>query len=117
MAKVYYSPLYDKYGFDSIWGMNSEDQQFLNDNFWPMVMGQFGWFGTILYLSILCIIFNITNRHISSRKLKLAGLTLFFLIAYSSVGGPILLHYIGCATAIVYGLILTASEKCTEFVL
>lgn len=110
MAKVNYSPLYEKYGFNNIWGMNQEEQQFLNDNFWPMIMGQYGWIGLIIYVGIILLMFKIINDEINHKQLKIAGFSIFFLLVYSSIGGPIFVHYIGCATIIVFSLILRGNK-------
>lgn len=106
MAKVHYSPLYRQYGFSKIWGMNEDEQQFLNDNFWPMIMGQYGWIGMLLYIAILVLMFKIVNKQLYNKQLKIAGFSIFFLLLYSSVGGPIFVHYIGCASIIIFSLIL-----------
>lgn len=55
VAATYYSSLYLEYGFNSIYGMKQNQGNFLNDNYWPMVMGQFGVIGTIFVLWILFI--------------------------------------------------------------
>ena len=110
MAKINYSPLYEQYGFDSVWGMNQEEQQFLNDNFWPMIMGQYGWIGLVMYVGILLIIFKLVNNEINNKQLKIAGFSMFFLLVYSSVGGPIFVHYIGCASIIIFALILEGDK-------
>lgn len=111
MAKVHYSPLYVQYGFNDIWGMNAEETMFLNDNFWPMVMGQYGWFGVILYVLLLILLFEIINKSIKPKQLKIAGFSLFFLLVYSSVGGPIFMHYIGCTTILIFSLVMATSKK------
>lgn len=53
VAATQYSPLYERYGFNSIYGMRQGETYFLNDNYWPMVMGQFGFWGTMLMLTVL----------------------------------------------------------------
>lgn len=110
MAKINYSPLYTEYGFNNIWGMNEEEQQFLNDNFWPMIMGQYGWIGLIIYIGILLIMFKLINNEIFNRQLKIAGFSIFFSLVYSSVGGPVFVHYIGCASIVIFSLILKANK-------
>ena len=110
MAKIHYSPLYTQYGFKNIWGMNEEEQMFLNDNFWPMIMGQYGWIGLILFILILLVLFKIVSDNIVQKQLKIAGFSIFFLLLYSSIGGPIFVHYIGCASIIIFSLIMRASK-------
>lgn len=58
VAAEQYSPLYIQYGFDMIWGMSSSEGMFLNDNYWPMIIGQFGLIGFILVSVILAQIFK-----------------------------------------------------------
>lgn len=110
MAKIHYSPLYTQYGFKNIWGMNEEEEMFLNDNFWPMIMGQYGWIGLILFILILLVLFKIVSDNIVQKQLKIAGFSIFFLLLYSSIGGPIFVHYIGCASIIIFSLIMRASK-------
>lgn len=45
-----YSRLYYLYGFNELNGMNPDNPAFLSDTFWPMAIGQFGWFGSIAYI-------------------------------------------------------------------
>ena len=48
-----YSPLYYKYGLSSIQGLTPRNADFISDTFWPMILGQFGFIGLILYIIIL----------------------------------------------------------------
>lgn len=48
IAATHYSPLYMTYRFYEIRGMQPDASMYLNDNYWPMVMGQFGFFGLLL---------------------------------------------------------------------
>ena len=91
--------------------MSAEQPQFLNDNFWPMVIAQFGWISFILYAFILVLFFKIVNIEFSLKQLKIAGFILFFLLIYSSIGGPIFVHYIGCASILVFSLGIALSQK------
>lgn len=50
MSVVNYSPVYHKYGLSSIWGLSPSYPNYINDTFWPMVLGESGIFGFILYL-------------------------------------------------------------------
>ncbi len=52
-----YSPLYYRYGFNHLFGMNPEDGSFLSDTFWAMALGQFGWIGFVLYVGIFVLLF------------------------------------------------------------
>ena len=45
----YYSPLYYEYGLNNVQGLMPGQSSFLSDSFWPIIVGQFGWFGLMLY--------------------------------------------------------------------
>lgn len=45
----YYSWVYGKYGIDQVWGISQFFWGFVSDQFWPMVLGQFGYIGLFAY--------------------------------------------------------------------
>lgn len=63
-SAVFYSPVYYKYGLNRVYGMSKELTSFIGDSFWPMVLGQAGYFGLCSY--IIAVIQLI--KHISSLK-------------------------------------------------
>nr|WP_155959501.1 hypothetical protein [[Eubacterium] cellulosolvens] len=56
-ARKYYSPLYFKYGFEKVWGLSQKMGDFLTDDYWPAVMGEFGYFGAFLMLILITLMF------------------------------------------------------------
>ncbi|HEM3616860.1 TPA: hypothetical protein U1C21_001419 [Streptococcus suis] len=48
-----YSPLYSLYGVSHIWGLNRSNPMFVSDTFWPMILGQSGYSGLIIYILFL----------------------------------------------------------------
>ncbi|MGK7221903.1 hypothetical protein ACSNO4_03810 [Kocuria flava] len=50
-ARQDYSPIYRELGYPSIWGLGptEENGNFLTDTFWPAVIGETGFFGTVFY--------------------------------------------------------------------
>lgn len=44
-ARLYYSPLYSQLGLNAVWGLSQQNPSFLNDAFWPHVLGEFGLLG------------------------------------------------------------------------
>jgi hypothetical protein len=79
IARSYYSPLYLKYGFTKVWGLQKiGNSEFLNDTFWPYIYGQFGFIGCILYFWILLILMKVSYnifRTTTSPYVRIAGLT------------------------------------------
>lgn len=53
VAVKFYSNLYREYGLDTRWGFTPDDPKFALDNYWPAIMGQFGYIGIIIMLGIL----------------------------------------------------------------
>lgn len=47
---VYYSSVYAAYGLSNINGLRIGASQFISDSFWPMVLGQSGYFGLFSYI-------------------------------------------------------------------
>lgn len=84
VAAVNYSPLYLQYGFDKVYGIGLHHTRYLNDNFWPMLFGQYGLFGTITYMGIWVIITKEVLHKCSQNKYNYYGcfsISLFLLIS------------------------------------
>lgn len=58
MARQNYSPYYYLLGFNEIWGLNSVNDTFLTDQFWPAVLGQFGWIGLIFFILSIWLMYK-----------------------------------------------------------
>ena len=48
-----YVDLYESLGFGLVYGLTQTDPSYLADSFWPIVIGQFGFFGTLLFILLL----------------------------------------------------------------
>ena len=47
VSEIRYSPIYDEYGISRIWGLSPEFPAYIEDTYWPHLLGESGWFGTI----------------------------------------------------------------------
>lgn len=101
-----YSPLYKKYGFNNKYGMSSTDGFFLSDNFWPTILGQFGMFGCIIYLSTFWIIFKDIGKIKDNFRIKSLTYSLLLQYIIQSVGSSILGNTAGQLGFIILGIIL-----------
>ncbi len=45
----YYSPLYYQYGYESIYGLSPLNPSYVSDTFWPTIVAQLGFVGTVIY--------------------------------------------------------------------
>jgi hypothetical protein len=53
IASLYYSPLYHQYGLSSVYGLSEANPSFLQDSFWPHVIGELGFIGAGLFVAAL----------------------------------------------------------------
>ena len=107
MAYKSYSPLYYELGYNYMWGFSPEIGHLINDNFWPMIIGQFGIMGLISYISLLSVqVLYLIKIKLSKERLCIA-IGLFSLLIIGSLGSAILTSDLGMAIIIVYSLIVT----------
>jgi hypothetical protein len=50
VSSLYYSPVYYEYGLNNVYGLSEDNPAFIQDAFWPHVLGQLGFVGTGLFL-------------------------------------------------------------------
>lgn len=53
-----YSPVYYKYSLNKVYGLSPQYHYYISDSFYPMILGQFGFFGLILYCGCIILIFK-----------------------------------------------------------
>jgi uncharacterized membrane protein (DUF106 family) len=53
MSRVHYSPVYDETGLSEIYGLSEKMPSFVNDTFWPMVLGETGILGLVLFVGVI----------------------------------------------------------------
>lgn len=78
--REYYSSLYSQYGLSGVFGLTVENSSFLSDSFWPILFGQFGWVGTVLYCAAL--VFLMLGSIGRLREGGLSTLPLVFTYSY-----------------------------------
>lgn len=102
MAANNYSELYYQYGFNHMWGMGPEASgvQFLFDTYYPMIIGQFGYIGFIIYLVILIRLFFKFIMKTCKRGSFNAPLAMFAYILVMGLG----FNIGGAAGCFMYGV-------------
>jgi hypothetical protein len=53
MSRVEFSPVYEQYGLTHIRGLRPDNDNYITDTFWPMVLGEHGVFGALGYAVFL----------------------------------------------------------------
>ncbi len=109
IAASAYSPLYEAYGFSSLYGMSPEDYQFLNDTYYPMIIGQFGILGALI-MSFVFYSFFKTCFQCYNRKNKIISSILLCYFIIHSVGSAILTSSAGVLGLIFISLVWKYDE-------
>lgn len=85
MAVTNYSKLYYMYGFNRQFGMSKENAYYLMDSYYPMIIGELGALGTVIFGIMLWNIFkNIIET--KNRIIKNSTLYLFALLLIAGLG-------------------------------
>lgn len=112
-AKVF-SPVYEIYDFEYLLRFEANRQWlgFLNDTFWPIIIGQTGVIGTVAYVSALGILFakcwTLQNIHIYSFA---AVLYIWGHLLICSAAEPAFNNSTAVPLALVMGIALCAMAK------
>lgn len=115
LSRKYYSPLYDEYNLSNVYGMTEEKPSFINDTFWPMILGETGFIGLALFAGILLSFFRTIYKQIKSENdkfIKAFQLGTFMVlieslvesIAQSVYVGPPMYYFVFGAIGVCYSL-------------
>ncbi len=78
IAAQYYSPLYEQLGYPNNYGMGPVGSMFLTDSFWPEIIAQFGFIGTVLFIGILILFVLYSIRTL--KKDRIAGFSMLMIL-------------------------------------
>lgn len=87
ITRDFYPAFYYYLGFDHVHGLTPLNSNYLVDSFWPIIIGQFGWLGLILFLTFVVSFFrSVLYDQFCRRRILWASLTIpiYLLIASSS---------------------------------
>lgn len=114
MAAKNYSVLYYRYGFNERYGLSEEFSFALNDCYLGMMLGQFGFVGSIFYMLILASVFIPIKNIIINRKVKALTIAIFIGVVISAIGTAIIKSSIGVYIFIFLGMVCGYSGIETE---
>ena len=89
-TKVYYSPLYYKYGLNSIWGLSENYDSYIADTYFPVIIAQFGIVGLFLFYKFVRFVIVKSNRSYinGQRPIYLVILLILSTLIIESIAGP-----------------------------
>lgn len=106
-SQEYYSPLYYRYGLNNLWGLSEEYGNFICDSFWPMILGQSGYFGLACYIgALVMLICKLLEMKRWNKFLFASGLAAVLHLLMDSVSGTAFVHPQSMPVAMWIGLLL-----------
>lgn len=104
VTKESYTDLYYTYELNKYYGLSENFSAFITDNYWPMIVAQFGWVGFIIVISIIVLIFLDVKKNINN--INAGGLYIIIIyIIISSVAAQLLAHYLGVLLFLIIALL------------
>lgn len=119
-SRIYYSPIYYKYGLSSVYGLSRSFPEFIDDTSWPSVIGETGWAGFAMYVIgvILIVVALVARLRIlpdEMRLLPLSALCVLAVLLVDSLGDPTLFSWLATTGfAMILGPALIASPSREE---
>lgn len=110
-----YSPLYVRYGFQEIYGMGKTHTNFLNDNYWPMIIGQMGAIGTVLIVLVLYLLYRHCLKWVSeNRFFHFATLVAMGFLLASSIASKSYSEFSTIPVIMLHGLLVQRERSIHE---
>jgi hypothetical protein len=109
---TYYSPIYYMYNLNSIWGLMPGKAMYVSDTFWPMILGQTGWLGLIIYLCMLLVLWKKINFKLKTIPiLYMTGIGAMLYLLISSMGESAFVNPLSLPLAFILGLSFIIGEN------
>lgn len=105
-----YSKLYYEFGYNKIYMLDEATGYVANDNFWPMIIAQFGLVGLIAYIFLIYSQFELVLKLPNNSNVKSCALALLCLVFIGSLGNAVYTSSSGMMVYIVLGCILMCKE-------
>lgn len=101
-----YSPVYQMYNIDTVWGLGASRPAYISDSFWPMVLGQFGYIGLALYVACIAMIFIKIQKSYKdeNKNIYLAKILVLLYLIISSTAESAFVNPLAIPLAIILAL-------------
>lgn len=115
VAVTNYSKLYNEYGFLNIYGMGFIHTNFLNDNYWPMIIGQFGIIGTIINIMMIYYLYKDSlSATKQNRYFYFATICMFFFLLASGIASKSYCEFTSISVMILHALLAEREKRYTR---
>lgn len=94
VSEIRYSPLYDQYGISRIWGLSPDFPGYIEDTYWPHVLGETGVVGALFILCMFVLLWRALRRaartpSVAQRLLAIAGGMVLVEALVESLSAPV----------------------------
>jgi len=104
-AEKHFSPVYKIYNFENLVKRDTGWRGYMNDSFWPIIVGQTGFLGTIAYLIVMVqIAWKIFNLQKFNKYIFVGIMFSFGYLGIASLAEPAFNNAVAVPLAILMGL-------------
>ena len=108
----FYSNIYYKYRISQIYGLTKYYHPTINDSFWPMILGQFGYIGMVcMGLVVFDIFIQLFKSRTNNKYYFLGGIGLILYLLISSTSESSFVNYYSVSYFVAIGLFTNALLK------
>lgn len=110
-SSVAYSPVYYKYGLNTVFGLMPDYGNYISDSFWPMIIAQAGIIGCACYIYAIYKLFVVVRpiQKIST-SVYFCGLFILLYLLIESTAGSSFVHPVAMPLALLFGYIINISK-------
>lgn len=58
ISQIRYSPVYDEYGLSTTYGLSPDAPYYIQDTYWPHILGEAGWIGIAIVAGLLVLLWR-----------------------------------------------------------
>ena len=62
VSEFRYSPVYDEYGLSTTYGLSREAPYYIQDTYWPHILGEAGWVGVVCFAAMIFLLWRHAMR-------------------------------------------------------
>lgn len=111
-AANHYSPVYLELGYLSHYGLGYINSNYLTDTFWPVLLGEFGYLGTVLFIGIIILILRRSISLLNSKRdIGIAVLSIMGYLLICSAGATAFFNPMAVANALVLALCFATGKN------
>lgn len=106
-----YSPVYGMYRMAGVWGLSPDFHDFVSDTYWPMLLGECGYFGFAAFIGVLVLFVEKVLTLKTDKACLASALTLLLYLLISSTSESALANPMAVPLALWIGFLLAVHQS------